>query len=1431
MSGRKRSGVSWFALGMVLVSLVAVWGVGAGAVGSTATTWYVATTGTDGPAGTFPSAPLKTISQAITNANSGDIIMVGGGTYPEKLTIGKADLTLMPWDPSVVTIDGDGGTGAVVKITNTHGIKITGFTVTGSGSNPATDCGIGLQGAIGCTVENNTVEGNAAGIVLTAASTGNTIQNNTVHGNGYWGIVLYNNGVGTPTDPDNTGNTIFHNDITGNGGSGIYLDAHSDGNEIENNTITGSYQNPAFAAVVGQPIDASGIFFQKSDGNTVSGNTLSGNAEYGVDLHEGSEGNAFTGNTIGNTVNGGNTLGGVRVHLGAATLDSPNTLTGNTFTSNSPQVIDGSGLMVMEDVLHDNTFDKTVVVDAPTASLLHTIWSTIQPAVDAVDVSGAKISVSAGTYAEQVLVSGKTNLTIQGKGDTTIIEPAYVENTAAIMIKHADGLTIKDLKIHTSGNEQQGIWVRGANENNDLAVADLTIQNTTIVVEGGTGNEHSSGICVDSSTDAAHSGWLITGNRITAHGCAFSIQDVTDSTITDNILTLPGTDGATNTLWTSERHVLANLVFSHNTVSGSGGSMVSILTDYNEWAGVSFVESPALRGQINGVTFHGNIFGTWGSRAIRVGDAFGTTPGTVTGIGIDNNTFQMTVDVGTDVIGGTDAPSATGNTNVFNVSGTAKIQKAVNSAFSGDTVNVAAGTYSENVTVNKALTLTGAGSATTTVTAASAASSVFTVTASSVTISGFTVSGATGAGQAGIYLGAGVALCNIHDNILTGNYDGIWLGSGSNNNTLTNNTANSNTTQGFEVYLSSNNTFTNNVANSNTKYGFKIEAASNNTFTGNTANSNGQHGFYLATGPAAGSTGCNDNTFTNNTANANVSSGIRINGRYAGDSSHNTLTGNTLSGNAVGITIADAFIDVATMTVTNNCIAGNTTGVSNLGTGTLNASHNWWGNETGPGDVGPGSGDKVSTNVNYVPWHSACSGGTDIYPLDVSTVAPLLTNLVVGGDFAEFKIKVTNLAASGVTYDHLQLHMTITGPSALAADMFRLQSQGSWTDVVLAKVGDTVVGTYNLPAPVAPGGTPETTFRIKAQLSAPVGTAYTLTVELRDLEPNPAATRDSLTQTFSVGGGTTTASMTFGPGWNMVSVPVVGADNVPETVFHAVIDAGQSLVMYEWIAAGAGSYVAPTEIDPARGYWLYLWGSVTVGVTAPALTGDYSVTLGAAGWQQVSTPRWPIAWLSLKFTDGTTTKTFADAVTAGWLLPAAYWYNTGTSPAGYAGVDVATDPMEPWKAYWIYTNVAGLTMILPLDTPYVPPAVSSSALTFKALPEGLTPPLPPAAPRPLGVEAGALEFGNSPNPITDVNTTTFFVAGARAASVSAIKVQIFDLAGRLVFDREIDGTSLDWHTDSDYGEYLANGIYLYKMSALIDGRWVVSSTRKLAILR
>ena len=130
----------------------------------------------------------------------------------------------------------------------------------------------------------------------------------------------------------------------------------------------------------------------------------------------------------------------------------------------------------------------------------------------------------------------------------------------------------------------------------------------------------------------------------------------------------------------------------------------------------------------------------------------------------------------------------------------ATIQAAVNAAPSGGTVTVDAGTYAEQVTVTKPLTIDGAqagvdargsarvnGSATTesVVTGAASGSTVtsaFHVLANDVTIDGFTVKGETSQDDqlgAGIVIGPGRSGAHVTDDVVEDNVSGLFLANAS----------------------------------------------------------------------------------------------------------------------------------------------------------------------------------------------------------------------------------------------------------------------------------------------------------------------------------------------------------------------------------------------------------------------------------------------------------------------------------------------------------------------------------------------------------------------------------------------------------------------------------------------------------------------------
>ncbi len=221
------------------------------------------------------------------------------------------------------------------------------------------------------------------------------------------------------------------------------------------------------------------------------------------------------------------------------------------------------------------------------------------------------------------------------------------------------------------------------------------------------------------------------------------------------------------------------------------------------------------------------------------------------------------------------------------------IQAAVDAASPGNTIIVRDGTYTENVDVNKSLTIQSENGATsTTVQAANSSDHVFHVTADNVTIIGFTVTGANTNYSAGIYLGIsfgnGVDYCTISNNTASNNYGGIRL-QDSNNNTITNNTANSNSDYGIMLANSANNNIIagNTTSNNNSSGIYLFSGASNNTISGNT--SSGQwRGIYLFTGSSSIVSG---NTVSRNTLSSN-NYGIDVYG-----SSNNTIYLNNFSGN------------------------------------------------------------------------------------------------------------------------------------------------------------------------------------------------------------------------------------------------------------------------------------------------------------------------------------------------------------------------------------------------------------------------------------------------------------------------------------------------------------------------------------------------------
>ena len=223
----------------------------------------------------------------------------------------------------------------------------------------------------------------------------------------------------------------------------------------------------------------------------------------------------------------------------------------------------------------------------------------------------------------------------------------------------------------------------------------------------------------------------------------------------------------------------------------------------------------------------------------------------------------------------------------FNASST-PIQSAINNASDGDLVYVYNGTYTENVEVNKQLTIRSISSdpANTIVNASNPSDHAFEVSADYVNISGFAVQNATGSGKAGIYLGNNVDHCAIANNTASNNKYGIYLYSTSGNpceyNKITNCTLQSND-NGIRIQGANtdHNTIDNNTCSLNT-HGIAIQHGDNNNLTNNSCNLN-NNGIRLFVG-------ADGNTLTNNILNNN-----NVYDFYSTSNSDNVLINNTFS--------------------------------------------------------------------------------------------------------------------------------------------------------------------------------------------------------------------------------------------------------------------------------------------------------------------------------------------------------------------------------------------------------------------------------------------------------------------------------------------------------------------------------------------------------
>ena len=840
---------------------------------------------------------------------NGHEISVVAGTHNEDVTINKS-ITLRGSSTTTTIISGSCGAGNATVYFSAANATLKNMTVTRNFSNLTewNNCvknnGILIAGAgTGATVDNVLVTGNRNGIAIEAANT--TVKNSIIEAN-RTGIHMYTNIAGSSIINNFIRNNFTHGVLFNfdNGGSLI-----SDNVRVNNNSITGNWYSQ--------------VNFQ---GNDPAGSmtNLSFSCNWYGALHPainatspGEPGyNAQTPSQFGGTAPAaGAELRGTKASLIPYTLSLADG-TDSDLGTDGFQPTPGSCTVCPGDVLVTNTNTGEN-------------FCSIQAAVNDADTQdGHTIMVGAGTYNENINVT--KSLTISGPNK--IVSPNNGSRATEAII--TGGLNVDNAASKTiviEGFQFQGV-TSPLNYNGNLGntvVLNITFRKNLI-----NSNSGQLAIFTGSGTNTANA--TIQDNRfLSMSSNAMQLNagsgGVTTAQITDNTIIGVGNAGMNLSLTNSliNGNTISNTVQQGIQIADASGNVTvsnNVITNANTGAdanrggirvrGASFtgpvnITNNIISGSTNGISvptgenitgkaisvtnnnLSGNTFGIKNSGTGLLNATcnwYGGMGSTVAPLISGSVTFEPFLTSGTDnnagAIGFQPVPnSCTGCSGGGSVTNTntgenfCSIQAAIDDADTqnGHTITVAAGTYKEDVSVTKQLTINGAGIDASIVEGPiGGGGATFQIAANGVIINGFTITRAgnnttdwnnVGLNTAGVAVQGQTSKVELKNSKLVGNRNAIDVNN-SNGNNIHNNIITNNRTGVIFRNQTDNTLFTENEVTDNWTVGIlfldassgsnvPVQTALNSTFSQNKITGNWYGGVVdRQTGgslPAAGS--------------------------------------------------------------------------------------------------------------------------------------------------------------------------------------------------------------------------------------------------------------------------------------------------------------------------------------------------------------------------------------------------------------------------------------------------------------------------------------------------------------------------------------------------------------------------------------------------
>ena len=845
----------------------------------------------DGP------ADFSSIQVAVNAASPGATIIVRNGTYTENVDVDRAVTIISESGPEHTEVKAANSKDSVFYVT-ADAVNISGFSVSGgselfSYSSYAT-AGIWLYGVKDCNISENVLSDNCCGLYV--IDSGNcTLNGNRAESNEI-GIYLYGSEE----------NSLRNNSMENNSYNFAIPSASTEQDIDESNTVDGKpiyYLVNESDLVLDSGSDAGTVYCIDCQNVTVRDLNLSGNY-YGlylyntVDSHfenlsssendygfyiSGSTGLNFTDN------NASSNYYGLYIEDSEWETLSGNRMEGNTYNFGiegdcvsqsvpdveSSNLLDGKPLYILSGV-SDYVLDAQS--DAGSVCLLNCLNITVRDLVFRDGRFGVYLSGTERAAIENNTFSdNRYGVYLEDSGNSKVEGNEFSGNSRGIYLTASSGNALANNTL--SGNSGYGIYISesqyntisGNNASGSYAGIQADYSNGNTFLKNIASN-NTLGFCLlDSDYNTLTSN---TANSNSESGFDLTISQhntLSGNTASENArgITLQG--------WTGEISTADNILFA-NTVSN------------NSELGIWFTAAANN-------TLYGNSFDNIKNVKDTGYNIWNTTSGNYwsdyTGSDADGNGIGDTPYVINSMTGSKDylpicrEPGVPLTLTVGpGVGAFSSIQTAVDAAWEGDTLLVSPGTYTENVKVNKSVSIISSSGnpVDTIVRAADPEEHVFNVTADFVNISGFTVSGASDDSAAGIYIEEASG-CTLSGNVLSDSYFGIWL-SESENCTLSGN----NVTGGrFGIYFkgSDNNSAGNNSISSVSTCGLWLDEASGNEFFGNELQDNG---YGIAVLDRS-----NENDLHNNIISGSAELGFWLSGSGANVLRNNSMQVNTFN--------------------------------------------------------------------------------------------------------------------------------------------------------------------------------------------------------------------------------------------------------------------------------------------------------------------------------------------------------------------------------------------------------------------------------------------------------------------------------------------------------------------------------------------------------